>query len=120
MGLKIEYISGIEYRISGTQRFSNNFPNRAVMCVVYIYDPITNLNAAARGVTEISRTITDEYGTFIFQRDWVPGDYVIKYYGAGTDPLKALDADWDYFSISPKGIYDITPPDNTEIFKIDY
>lgn len=120
MGLKIEYISGIEYRISGTQRFNNNFPNRAVMCVAFLYDPITDLYTTSRGMTEISRTLTNAYGTFVFQRDWVPGDYVIKYYGSGVDPLQALDTDWDYFSISPKGIYDITAPDETEIFKIDY
>ena len=120
MALKIEHISDLEFRISGTHVFNNNFPNRAVLCIAYIYDPITDLYTTARGTTEISRTTTNAYGTFVFQRDWVPGDYVIKFYGAGKDPLQQIETDWEYFSISPKGLYDITPPDETEIFQINY
>lgn len=120
MALKIEHISGMEFRISGTHVFDNGFPNRAVLCIVFLYDPITDLYVEKRGLTEIVRTTTNAYGTFIFQREWVPGDYVIKFFGAGKDPVQQLDTDWQFFTISPKGMYDVAPPDKTEIFKINY
>jgi hypothetical protein len=120
MALKIEHISGMEFRISGTRTFDKGWPNRAVLAVVYIYDPITDLYVTSRGLTEVAKTTTNAYGTYLFQREWYPGDYVIKFYGTGKSADIQIDTDWEYFSIAQKGIYDITPPDDTEIFQIIY
>ena len=117
MAVIAEHIKKSEYKILGNVNFSDGSPNRAVLVIISLLDPLTATDSL-RGATEIVRTTTDQYGTYTIQTNWVPGDYVVKYYGTGKSPINQSSIDWDFFTINYVGSFDLEAPYNTKIYKV--
>lgn len=119
MSITINNTSGMEFSVSGNAPIYNSNYNRAVMVIAYILDPISDVYSSVRGSTEVARTTTDGNGAYLFTRTWLPGDYVLKYFGTETN-AKTDSKYWEYFAIPQKGLYDVNAPQNSKIYKINY
>jgi hypothetical protein len=105
--VRIENLGKMRFKITGKQLTLKGDVNKAVLVIVYMIS-----QDSSRTLNEVIRTITNNLGEYTFDRTWLPGDYVIKFFGNGISP------NYEYFTIPQEGIYDITPPKNSHIYKI--